>query len=63
MSANVDAKKKSEVMQLRTTKFLKEQVCSLSERDGISKNSVMNQAIAWYVDARTKNAVSQALGE
>lgn len=55
MSANVDAKKKSEVMQLRTTKFLKEQVCSLSERDGISKNSVMNQALAWYVNERARS--------
>ncbi|MDE9539807.1 hypothetical protein [Xenorhabdus bovienii] len=55
MSANVDAKKKSEVMQLRTTKFLREKICLLSEQDGISKNSVLNQALAWYVNERARS--------
>ncbi|MDE9495694.1 hypothetical protein KKJ09_19430 [Xenorhabdus bovienii] len=59
----MDTRKKSEKMQLRTTEFLKEQICNLANKDGIPQNSVINQAIAWYVDARTKNAVSQALGE
>ncbi|WP_275371955.1 hypothetical protein [Xenorhabdus bovienii] len=63
MDTNLDTRKKSEKMQLRTTEFLKEQICNLANKDGIPQNSVINQAIAWYVDARTKNAVSQALGE
>ncbi|OTA15419.1 hypothetical protein Xbed_03596 [Xenorhabdus beddingii] len=55
MSVNANTKKKSEVMQLRTTKFLREQVCLLSEQDGISKNSVLNQALAWYVSERARS--------
>ncbi|OCQ53542.1 hypothetical protein Ppb6_01168 [Photorhabdus australis subsp. thailandensis] len=57
MDINLDTRKKSEKMQLRTTEFLKDQICKLANKDGISQNSVMNQALAWYVNERAKNAV------
>ncbi|WP_176414739.1 hypothetical protein [Photorhabdus luminescens] len=57
MNTNLDTRKKNEKMQLRTTEFLKDQICKLANKDGISQNSVMNQALAWYVNERAKNAV------
>ncbi|MCW2255706.1 putative transcriptional regulator [Providencia alcalifaciens] len=48
--------KKSEKVQLRTTEYLKNQVSKLANEDGISKNSIINQAIAWYVEEREKRA-------
>lgn len=47
---------KTEKVQLRTTEFLKEKLDKLSTQDGISKNSLINQAIAWYVEEREKRA-------
>lgn len=48
---------KTERVQLRTTEYLKEKLDKLSTQDGISKNSLINQAIAWYVEEREKRAV------
>ncbi|BET96556.1 hypothetical protein [Xenorhabdus taiwanensis] len=57
MNTNLDTRKKTEKMQLRTTEFLKDQVCKLADKDGISQNSVINQALAWYVNERVKSMV------
>ncbi|WP_214085958.1 hypothetical protein [Photorhabdus heterorhabditis] len=54
---NLDNRKKSAQMQLRTTEFMKEQICKLADKEGISQNSVLNQALAWYMNERAKNAV------
>ncbi|CAE15258.1 hypothetical protein LGZ99_21725 [Photorhabdus temperata] len=53
---SLDNRKKSAQMQLRTTEFMKEQICKLADKEGISKNAVLNQALAWYMDERAKNA-------
>ncbi|KGA59762.1 hypothetical protein KC821_01180 [Proteus vulgaris] len=45
---------KTEKVQLRTTEYLKGKLDKLSMQDGISKNSLINQAIAWYVQEREK---------
>ncbi|MCG3462734.1 hypothetical protein L7G72_12875 [Xenorhabdus bovienii] len=55
MNKELDTRKKDSKMQLRTTEFLKDQVCKLADRDGISQNSVINQAIAWYVNERARS--------
>lgn len=54
---NFNKKKKSEKVQLRTTVYLKNQVSKLAIDDGISQNSLINQAIAWYLVEREKRAV------
>ncbi|PHM63945.1 hypothetical protein Xsto_03475 [Xenorhabdus stockiae] len=54
-STNLDTRKKTEKMQLRTTEYLKDQVCRFADKDGISQNSILNQAIAWYAEERNKN--------
>lgn len=53
---DLNKNKKSEKVQLRTTEYLKNQVSKLASEDGISKNSIINQAIAWYVEEREKRA-------
>ncbi|WP_217470226.1 hypothetical protein [Photorhabdus akhurstii] len=53
---SLDNRKKSAQMQLRTTEFMKEQICKLADKEGISQNAVLNQALAWYMDERAKNA-------
>ncbi|MDE9570983.1 hypothetical protein KKJ16_18630 [Xenorhabdus bovienii] len=55
MNTNLDTRKKSEKMQLRTTEFLKDQICKLADKDGIPQNSVINQALAWYVNERARS--------
>ncbi|WP_167400591.1 MULTISPECIES: hypothetical protein [Xenorhabdus] len=56
MNTNLDTRKKTGKMQLRTTEYLKDQICQLADKDGISQNSVINQAIAWYVNERSRSA-------
>ncbi|NIH23376.1 hypothetical protein HBM99_13600 [Providencia heimbachae] len=53
---DLNKNKKSEKVQLRTTEYLKNQVSKFASEDGISKNSIINQAIAWYVEEREKRA-------
>ncbi len=53
---DLNKNKKSEKVQLRTTEYLKNQVSKFANEDGISKNSIINQAIAWYVEEREKRA-------
>ncbi|PHM67888.1 hypothetical protein ACP179_20300 [Xenorhabdus stockiae] len=55
MNTELDTRKKTGKMQLRTTEYLKDQICKLARKDGISQNSVINQAIAWYAEERNKN--------
>lgn len=50
----VNKQNKTEKVQLRTTEYLKGKLDELSAQDGISKNSLINQAIAWYVEEREK---------
>ncbi|EEB43917.1 hypothetical protein P2E05_15580 [Providencia stuartii] len=48
--------KKTSKLQLRLTETLKSKVVEYSEKDGISQNSILNQAVAWYVKEREKSA-------
>ena len=50
----MNANKKTERFQLRLAEALKSKVVELSAKDGISQNSIINQAIAWYVEEREK---------
>ncbi len=45
----MNTNKKTGKFQLRLTEVLKSKVVELSAKDGISQNSIVNQAIAWYV--------------
>lgn len=56
INVSLDNRKKSEKIQLRTTEYLKVKLVELVGKDGISQNSVINQAIAWYVQEREKHA-------
>lgn len=51
---NLDKQKKTEKIQLRTTEHLKAKVEGFSLLDGISQNSIINQALAWYVEERER---------
>ncbi|EPG4007227.1 TPA: hypothetical protein ACHP08_003111 [Providencia stuartii] len=53
---HLDKQKKTEKIQLRTTEYLKTKVEVFSLLDGISQNSLINQAIAWYVEERERRA-------
>ncbi|MGR6438839.1 hypothetical protein ACU42Y_08500 [Proteus mirabilis] len=59
----MNTNKKTGKFQLRLTEVLKSKVVELSAKDGISQNSIVNQAIAWYVKERenvsTKTAKPQ----
>ncbi|PHM33337.1 hypothetical protein [Xenorhabdus innexi] len=60
MNTDLDTRKKTAKMQLRLTEYLKDQVCKFAKKDGISQNSVINQAVAWYTEERNKSeAVEQ----
>lgn len=50
----MNTNKKTGKFQLRLTEELKSKVVELSAKDGISQNSIVNQAIAWYVKEREK---------
>ncbi|HCQ9180009.1 toxin-antitoxin system HicB family antitoxin [Proteus mirabilis] len=52
----MNTNKKTGKFQLRLTEVLKSKVVELSAKDGISQNSIVNQAIAWYVKEREKRA-------
>lgn len=52
----MDSQKKIGKFQLRLTEKLKSKVVELSEKDGISQNSMLNQAVAWYIQEREKRS-------
>lgn len=52
----MNGNKKISKFQLRLTETLKSKVVEYSEKDGISQNSILNQAVAWYVKEREKSA-------
>ncbi|MGO2336775.1 hypothetical protein [Providencia heimbachae] len=51
----MNGNKKTSKLQLRLTETLKSKVVELSDKDGISQNSILNQAVAWYVKEREKS--------
>lgn len=55
----MNTNKKTGKFQLRLTEVLKSKVVELSAKDGISQNSIVNQAIAWYVKEREKRQLKQ----
>lgn len=51
----MNGNKKTSKLQLRLTETLKSKVVEFSEKDGISQNSILNQAVAWYIKEREKS--------